>query len=442
MRQRITPTVLIPVYLLLWSVTIPAAELSAKEQLGMSLFFDKNLSLNGNQACADCHSPDTGFTGPHTSINAHGAVYEGSVPKRFGNRKPPSAAYATTAPILHFDANEELFIGGNFWDGRASGSKLGNPAADQALGPFLNPLEHALPDNACVIYKVCNANYPVGLSQVWPGACKIPWPPQLGALCAGGEHAVALSANNRRQVDKAYEYVGLAIAAFEDSSLVNAYTSKYDYYLAGRVKLDAQETRGMELYKGKGKCAACHPVDPGPNGEPPLFTDYTYDNLGVPRNPENPWYTMSEKYNPYGAQWKDQGLGEVLANHVEYRQYAENNYGKQKVPTVRNVDKRPGSDFVKAYMHNGYFKTLKGVVNFYNTRDTKPACKDPLTPEAEALAQNCWPAPEVAQNVNQEELGDLGLTEGEEQAIVTFMTILSDGYEPPSGVAILKPGRR
>jgi len=236
--------------------------------------------------------------------------------------------------------------------------------------------------------------------------------------------------------------VGLAIAAYEDSSLVNAYTSKYDYYLAGRVKLDAQETRGMELYKGKGKCAACHPVDPGPNGEPPLFTDYTYDNLGVPRNPENPWYTMSEKYNPYGAQWKDQGLGEVLANHVEYRQYAENNYGKQKVPTVRNVDKRPGSDFVKAYMHNGYFKTLKGVVNFYNTRDTKPACKDPLTPEAEALAQNCWPAPEVAQNVNQEELGDLGLTEDEERAIVTFMTILSDGYEPPSGVAILKPGRR
>ena len=90
-------------------------------------------------SCATCHSPDVGWTGPNPSINKHGAVYRGAVPTRFGNRKPPSAAYATLSPIFHFDG--ALFVGGNFWDGRATGERLGNPAADQALGPFLNPVE-------------------------------------------------------------------------------------------------------------------------------------------------------------------------------------------------------------------------------------------------------------------------------------------------------------
>jgi cytochrome c peroxidase len=98
------------------------------------------------------------------------------------------------------------------------------------------------------------------------------------------------------------------------------------------------------------------------------------------------------------------------------------------VPTVRNVDKRPSPDFVKSFTHNGYFKTLKGLVHFYNTRDTKPACPNPLASEAEALAQNCWPEAEVKQNVNKDELGDLKLTEAEEQALVAFMKTLSDGY--------------
>ena len=72
-----------------------AAELSPIEQLGKSLFFDTNLSVNRNQACASCHDPDTGFTSPFDEFNAAGAVVQGSVAGRFGNRKPPSAAYAT-----------------------------------------------------------------------------------------------------------------------------------------------------------------------------------------------------------------------------------------------------------------------------------------------------------------------------------------------------------
>ena len=99
------------------------------------------------------------------------------------------------------------------------------------------------------------------------------------------------------------------------------------------------------------------------------------------------------------------------------------------MPTLRNVGLRPDDGFVKAYGHNGYFKTLKDIVHFYNTRDVKDTCKDDLT-AAQALAADCWPAPEVPQNVNTEELGNLGLTDEEEDAIVAFMKTLSDGYQP------------
>ena len=134
------------------------------EQLGKSIFFDESLSINNNLACAGCHAPEVGWTGPDKTINADGAVYQGSIPGRFGDRKPPSAAYATLSPVLYMD-KKGLFTGGNFWDGRATGEKLGTPAADQAQGPFLNPLEQALPDSACVVYRVCNpvvpGDYPV-----------------------------------------------------------------------------------------------------------------------------------------------------------------------------------------------------------------------------------------------------------------------------------------
>jgi cytochrome c peroxidase len=163
-------------------------------------------------------------------------------------------------------------------------------------------------------------------------------------------------------------------------------------------------------------------VDPGPNGEPPLLTDFTYDNLGVPRNPENPFYIQAD-FNPLGDRWIDLGLGEFLASRLDYQQFAPANNGKQKVPTLRNVDKRPS---------DGYFKSLKGIVHFYNTRDAKPVCVNPFTTEADALAQNCWPAPEVPVNVNRKELGNLHLTEDQEEAIVTFLQTLSDGYQPYS----------
>jgi len=383
------------------------------EQLGKFIFFDANLSANNNQACAVCHAPESGWTGPESFTNAGGAVYEGSIPGRFGNRKPPSSAYATPSPILHFviEKKEALFIGGNFWDGRATGEKLGNPAADQAQGPFLNPLEQALSAPTDVVESVCSSSYGDLFRQVW------------------GEEAC-----DPANVAMAYDDIALSIAAFEASPESNAFTSKYDHTFRGQAKLTKKEQRGFALFRGKGMCHRCHIS----NGQRALFTDFTYDNLGVPKNPDNPFYYADPAFNPEGFDWVDEGLGGFLATRIsDYAPYADANLGKQKVPTLRNVGKgsceaEPDNPdcIVKAYAHNGYFKSLKGIVNFYNTRDIKPPCEDPFTTEADALDQGCWPVPEVAANVNMDELGDLGLSQEEEEAIVAFLMTLSDGFQP------------
>jgi cytochrome c peroxidase len=353
------------------------ADLTPLEQLGKFIYFDK-ISVPGNMACADCHAPSVGFTGPIAGINIHGSVYRGAVPTRFGNRRPPSAAYAFFSPVFHYDAVEELFVGGNFWDGRATGEKLGNPAADQALGPFLNPVEMNNPDAVAVLKEIAGSKYSYLWTEVWGEPIDLNSP---------GE---------------SYDRVGLAIAAYEGSSEVSPFSSKFDLYLDGLVTLSEQEFLGMTLFNEKGKCALCHVSE----GTHPLFTDFTFDNLGVPKNPENPVYKSDPGFI-------DPGLGGFLETRPEWASMAADNMGKHKVPTLRNVDKRPGVALPKSYMHNGVFKSLKEVVHFYNTRDV-PGMN--------------WPAPEVAETVNHEELGNLGLTDAEEDAIVAFMKTLSDGY--------------
>lgn len=408
----------------------PAQPLAPAAAVGKRIFFDAGLSRNRNQSCATCHSPAAGFTGPDSPINAGGGVYEGSVPGRFGNRRPQSAAYATPSPVFHsrVENGETLYVGGNFWDGRATGERLGSPAAEQAQGPFLNPVEQGLPDAACVVQRVCAADYAADFRALHPQACEIAFPKGLDEACAKGRPA-KLAPAVRKQVQSAYDRIALAIAAYEHSAEVNAYSSKFDAVQAGRASFTAQEALGLDLFKGKGKCAECHPADKGPGGDPPLFTDNTFDNLGVPRNPANPWYKQA-KLNPSGAKWVDEGLGAFLRGRAGAKGDAAANVGKHRVPTLRNVDLRPDASFVKAYMHNGWLKSLKSVVHFYNTRDTKPRCPSAITNEAEALTRGCWPAPETAANLNREELGDLKLTEAEEDAIVAFMRTLSDGYVP------------
>jgi cytochrome c peroxidase len=105
--------------------------------------------------------------------------------------------------------------------------------------------------------------------------------------------------------------------------------------------------------------------------------------------------------------------------------YTNESYGKHQVPTVRNVDKRPSEGFIKAYGHNGYFKSLEEIVHYYNTRDILPLSNTVSLPQP---GINCWPEPEVSENINITETGNLGLTPEEESAIVEFLKTLSDGY--------------
>ena len=239
---------------------------------------------------------------------------------------------------------------------------------------------------------------------------------------------VNLDVPNAALVETAYDNIALSIADYEASSEVNAFTSKFDAYLARLADLTSTERQGMKLFNGKAKCSRCH-TSKAKKGEPPLFTDYSFDNLGVPRNPDNPFYFQGA--NEDGLGWVDEGLGEFLESRPEYAGMAEEHEGAQKVPTLRNVDLRPDSGFVKAFSHNGYFKSLKGIVHFYNTRDVKPACADPFTSEADALTDGCWPEPEEPENVNDDELGNLKLTDAQEDAIVAFLKTLSDGYIVP-----------
>jgi cytochrome c peroxidase len=307
-------------------------------------------------------------------------VYEGSVAGAFGDRKPPSAAYGGESPILYMEENG-LWVGGMFWDGRASGWVLGDPLAEQAKGPYLNPMEQALPDANALIAVIKASDYADLFGQLFPGS---------------------LEGN----VDEAYDNVGRAVAAYERSDEVNPFSSKFDAWLQGKAKLTPQEHRGKAVFHSKGKCDLCHLI----KGTKPLFTDFTYDNLGIPKNLENP-YTISH------PDWADPGLGGFLKSINE--ESWEDNLGKHKVPTLRNVDLRP-SGLVKAYGHNGYFKSLEEIVHFYNTRDVPGAGWNGMP----------WPEPEVSENVNTAELGNLGLTEKQEADLVAFLKTLSDGYLP------------
>jgi len=377
MRTRLFTALAVIATILLIAVATSTASsaqnpLTSQEELGKYLFFDTNLSDPPGQACAACHAPQVGYTGPNEAINATGAVYEGAVPGRFGNRKPPAAAYAGDSPILHWDGTK--WVGGMFWDGRATGDRLGDPLAEQAQGPFLNPLEQNNASAQVVIDKVLASGY----SDLFLQVCTDP--------------------------ATYYNCIGRSIAAYERSTEVSQFTSKYDYWLKGQARLTGQEMLGLKLFNGKANCANCHVA--------PLFTDFTYDNLGVPRNPLNPFYYEPE-WNPLGEAWVDRGLGGYLETTGVTAYSSE--IGKHKVPTLRNVDLRPNKFFIKAYGHNGYFKSLYEIVHFYNTRDVPGAG---------------WPGPEVAANMNTTELGNLKLNKGEELAIVAFLRTLSDGYLP------------
>ena len=447
-----------------WDMTAKAQDSSGQHDdeklvaLGKALFFDTNLSVNGTQSCATCHAPETGFTGSDAQVNAGGAVYQGALPNHFGNRKPPASAYAGDSPELYYDAEKSGWFGGMFWDGRATGSTLHDPLAEQAQGPYLNPLEQALPNAQVLCVKVKQADYARLFEEVW-GA---------GSLnCAKAAAGV-------------YERIGRSVAAYERSAEVNPYTSKFDQFwdnanAAGKdvtkikcgtggmgsgggmggggmgamgcpgggsdpnrwtafrnLGLSDSELQGLAVFNdpNRANCASCHSLEPGADGYP-LFTDFGYDNIGVPKNPANPFYGMPSAWNPDGENWVDVGLGGYLKSAGQPAEVYELEMGKFKVPTLRNVDLRPSPDFVKAYGHNGYFKSLEEIVFFYHWRAMMDigGCMGGgmggggMGGGCSGMA-DMFPAPEVDQNRSQ-----MGMfPRPQVDNIVAFLKTLSDGY--------------
>lgn len=363
--------------------------LSQKAVLGRKIYFDSRFSEpSGMQSCSSCHLPQTGFVGmgsvasTPTTRGFIAGIAEGAVSGAYGGRKPPSAAYATYSPT--FRLNGEDFEGGLFWDGRATGLRLGIPAAEQALGPFMNPVEQNHPSKEAVLSKIKNdPEYMTLWRSVW-----------------GND--MPLTTEN--EIAQNYDRIGLAIAEYEASSEVNQFSSKYDAYTRKQVELSPLEKQGLSLFKGKAKCDKCHESSSKGN-LPAMFTDFGYENIGLPTNIDflNP---MNRGNAP-----TDFGLGGILINsqNPNWKSLATENMGKFRTPTLRNVAKGEAN---KRFMHNGALKSLEEVVHFYNTRDTDPI----------------WRSPEVPMNMETGEVGNLGLSKKEELAIVAFLRTLSDGW--------------
>jgi cytochrome c peroxidase len=240
----------------------------------------------------------------------------------------------------------------------------------------------------------------------------------------------------------------MSMASYESSSDVSAFSSKFDAYLAGNATLTAAELNGYTLFNGKGRCNQCHlsgtAVD-SLNSEvaadvAPLFTDFTANNIGLPKNLALPYYCENKPdqfgytANPLGFAFVDLGVGAMLSgpnnpNPLQWKQLAPLFNGMFQTATLRNVDKRPRPDFVKDYMHNGYLKSLKEVVHFYNTSQALPRCAQGSPGEKVA----CWPAPEYPATLNTTQLGNLRLTNTEENEIVAFLRTLTDGFVSAPG---------
>lgn len=347
---------------------------ASMRSVGKKLFFDENLSRNGNQSCGSCHDPAFGFTDPNATAAA--PVSEGSVPGSFGNRNAPTAAYAALIPQFiplmtqTVDLTVSNFQGGQFLDGRAS------TLVEQAKAPFLNPMEMNNLDKADVVSKVQNASYADDFIDVF-------------------------GANAFANVDLAYDNIAAAIAAFETSSEVNPFSSKFDAVMAGNASFNASEQRGFDLFTGAimpdAKCANCHTVNSPGDGS--LFTDFNYYNIGVPVNTDNPAYIANNAF-------RDGGLGDSTAIPMANRP-AE--LGKFRTPTLRNIE------LTAPYMHNGVHATLDDVIQHYDID-----------------VANGFIVPEVGTNIaNEMDEGGftgLGLQPQDYDDLEAFMLTLTDGY--------------
>src|SRR6201981_2261584 len=247
------------------------------ETLGQLEIFDPNLSVNSNLACSYCHDPAAGYGNGVSILSVFtGGSNPGSVPitvhgaypnNRIAKRNPQSYVYATYFPPLQYNQSQADFYGGNFWDGRATGYKLQNSAANQAQGPPLDPDEMDNPDSACVVWKLSLSKYKFFFEQVFGvGSLELSWPSDVQQICStpagaavlgGNPTPLQLSPTDRTLANKDFDEFAQAIAAYEGSDSVSPFTSKFDYYLAGKATLTTQELNGYELFRGKGSANPC-----------------------------------------------------------------------------------------------------------------------------------------------------------------------------------------
>ncbi len=351
---------------------------AGKELLGRALFFDVNLSKNRTMSCATCHSPETGFVDQRgNGVDSMASL--GDDGKSIGDRNAPPAGYAKFSP--HFQKNngknkdKSAFIGGQFWDGREP------TLAGQAGGPPLNPIEMGMPDKASVIARIKeNPSYVKQFEQLFGKAIFT-------------------------DTDKAYLAMTKAIEAFEKTDFFAPFDSKYDRFLRGEYELSVLEDLGRSLFfsNNNTNCSTCHKLrrEDAPRE---TFTNFEYRNIGVPEN------TALRAKN--GVTAKDLGL------YQNPQAQTDDNKGKFKVPSLRNIA------VTGPYMHNGVFKDLRTVVEFYDKYNNLERKINPETGKP-------WGEPEVAENVALDELKAKALTERKIDALVAFMKILTDKrYEP------------
>ena len=365
-----------------WAVFTAACPVQAEpmglEKLGEALFHDENLSMNRTQSCASCHSPAQGFSDPRRS--AEGAFSLGDDGDSLGNRNAPTASYAAFIPPFHQNSGA-MWIGGLFWDGRA------NSLEEQAGGPPLNPVEMGMPDKAALVQR-------------------------LRDNPAYVERFASLFAPDVLQDDeRGFEAMTQAIAAFERSEELAPFSSKYDRYLAGKEDLSKEEELGRTLFFSEQftNCNLCHQLRSSPMGTQETFSDYSYHNIGVPRNPA----ISLEAGMP--ADFIDEGL---LAN-PQVSDPAQR--GKFRTPTLRNVA------VTGPYMHNGVFQDLRTVVLFYNRYNSKTEAAQ-INPET----GKPWGAAPVPETLSVPELTHgPALDARRVDALVAFLKTLTDArYEP------------
>jgi cytochrome c peroxidase len=453
--------------------------------LGKLMNFDTSIGVYGNYACGSCHMPYVAFSGPIPSVNLTMIAYPGSVYYRAQKRTAQRYTYASYFPVLQYNAEQGLFFGGNFWDSRATGYLTRNPAAEQAQFPPVDPGEMGNPDIACIAYKLSLTPYVSLFEEIWGAdSLSITWPSDVSKICSTPEGAaslggsatpVALSPADRTKATQVYNDWAASIDAYEDSISVSAFSSKFDAYLAGNYKFTAAEKAGYELFDGKGNCNSCHLdgrstqcVDNNEGGcssssttdtgtaalVDPVFTCFGSANEGLPKNPAIAiYYESTPDYtgftlNPDGFDYTDYGLGTFLRSgfgaapnpNSSWVQYAPTVDGQFQVSSARNVamvppqcksTDAPGPYFQKEFFHNGYIKSLKQLVHFYNTRDVyRMPVETGECPTGTTEKVNCWPEPEVPQNMDMT-TGALGLTDQEENEIVAFLETLTDGYTTP-----------